>query len=104
MALKLEQECEEAAQRHKDEAQERAGAQPKGRRGRHLGETSFQPHNRGRGQCCVLQPCAKARGPAGQEGVMNFHFCLRLPINSLALNVKANSPDKFKDETSVDGT
>ena len=61
VALKLEQECEEAAQRHQDEAQERAGAQPRPARpppwrGQVFSRTTEES------QCCVFQHCAKARG------------------------------------------
>ena len=49
---------------------------------------------------CILVQRHEA---ASQEGVMNFHLCLSIPINSLweALEMKAWSPEKFVDVSDV---
>ena len=49
---------------------------------------------------CILVLGARGHNP---RRVKKYNLCLSIPINSLweALNVKARSPDKFKDVTSV---
>jgi len=65
-------------------------------------DSPVMPHNRGESMLW-LAPSYLEHEATIQEGVMNFHLCLSIPINSLweALNVKARSPDKFMDVTSV---
>ena len=67
-------------------------------RGRHLGETNLY----NRGFLLWLGTLCKRHEARSQEGVMNFHVCLKL-INSLweAFEMKAQSPEKFMDVSDV---
>ena len=67
-------------------------------RGRHLGETNFVQQ---RFFVVAWNPVQRHEARS-QEGVMNFHVCLKL-INSLweAFEMKAQSPEKFMDVSDV---